>query len=115
MNFVEDFLTISHGVEECPETSTRQRATQLGISRRSIQRILAKELMKMFPKTQFVHQVLPKDHQACLDHSEGIINLELEEGDFSSIYNYSAFLMSKSAHIYRWYISHFITTQLGMS
>ncbi|KAL0868271.1 hypothetical protein ABMA27_007802 [Loxostege sticticalis] len=80
----ENIDAVRKDVEECPETSTRRRATQLGISRRTLQRILVKDL-KMFPyKTQMTHQLLPADHRARLDYCQRVINLNLEEDDFPS-------------------------------
>ncbi|KAL0830466.1 hypothetical protein ABMA28_002631 [Loxostege sticticalis] len=80
----ENIDAVREYVEECPETSTRRRATQLGISRRTLQRILVKDL-KMFPyKTQMTHQLLPADHRARLDYCQRVINLNLEEDDFPS-------------------------------
>ncbi|KAL0832946.1 hypothetical protein ABMA28_001081 [Loxostege sticticalis] len=80
----ENIDAVREDVEECPETSTRRRATQLGISRRTLQRILVKDL-KMFPyKTQMTHQLLPADHRARLDYCQRVINLNLEEDDFPS-------------------------------
>ncbi|KAL0851344.1 hypothetical protein ABMA28_007164 [Loxostege sticticalis] len=91
----ENIDAVREDVEECPETSTRRRATQLGISRRTLQRILVKDL-KMFPyKTQMTHQLLPADHRARLDYCQRVINLNLEEDDFPS-----KLVMSDEAHFH---------------
>ncbi|KAJ8933605.1 hypothetical protein NQ318_002768 [Aromia moschata] len=45
---VENIAAVAADLEEDPQTSTRRRATQLGISRRSLQRILVTDL-NMFP------------------------------------------------------------------
>lgn len=62
----ENVQRVQESVHENPTTSTRRRSTQLRLSRRSIQRILAK--LKMFPyKVQLVQELKPTDYQQRLD------------------------------------------------
>jgi Helix-turn-helix domain (DUF4817) len=91
----ENIAAVTEDVEESPGTSTRRRATQLGISRRSLQRILVKEL-KMFPyKVQTVHQLLAVDRQSRVTYAQAILNLDQDENDFSS-----KLIMSDEAHFH---------------
>jgi hypothetical protein len=65
------------------------------ISRRSLQRILVKDL-KMFPyKVQTVHQLLDIDRQSRVTYAQAILNLAHAEDDFSS-----KFTMSDEAHFH---------------
>lgn len=91
----ENIQAVRDSVHEEPSTSTRKRATQLGISRRSLQRILVKDL-KMYPyKIQMVHQLLPIDHQSRLTFSQRLLQLSNEIPDF-----YAKLLMSDEAHFH---------------
>ncbi|KAL0860440.1 hypothetical protein ABMA27_009829 [Loxostege sticticalis] len=77
--------------------ATRLEATGSTLDRpkRTLQRILVKDL-KMFPyKTQMTHQLLPADHRARLDYCQRVINLNLEEDDFPS-----KLVMSDEAHFH---------------
>lgn len=91
----ENITAVAQDVEEEPGTSTRQRATQLGISRRSLRRILVTDL-KMFPyKVQTVHQLLAVDRQTRLTYAQAILNLNKQEDNFSS-----KIIMSDEAHFH---------------
>ena len=79
----EKIAAVAEDVAEDPGVSTRRRATQLGINRQSLQRILVKDL-KMFPyKVQTVHQLLAVDRQARSTYAQAILNLDHEEDNFS--------------------------------
>lgn len=92
---IENVAAVAEDVQESPQTSTRQRCTQFGISRRSLRRILVEDL-KMFPyKVQTVHQLLPADSQARLTYSHALLNLVQEEDDFVS-----KIIMSDEAHFH---------------
>lgn len=91
----ENIAAVAEDVEVSPETSTRRRATQLGLSRRSLQRILVKDL-NMFPyKVQSVHQLLPADRQTRVTYAQAILNLDTEVDDFST-----KIIMSDEAHFH---------------
>lgn len=91
----ENIAAVAEDVMEAPSTSTRRRATQMGISRRSLQRILVQDL-KMFPyKVQTVHQLLAADRQSRLTYAQAILNHHQEEDDFSS-----KIIMSDEAHFH---------------
>ena len=82
----ENIAAVVQDVEGEPGTSTRRRATQLGISRRSLRRILVEDL-KMFPYKVHhlkVHQLLAVDRQTRLTYAEATPNLNEEEDEFSS-------------------------------
>ena len=80
----ENIAVVAYDVKENPQTSTRRRCTQLGISRRSLQRILVKDL-KMFPyKVQTVHKLLPADRRTRLTYCQTLLNLVQEEKDLVS-------------------------------
>lgn len=99
----ENIAAVAQDVEEDPGTSTRRRATQLGINRRSLRRILVKDL-KMFPyKVQTVHQLLDVDRQTRVIYANAILNLNREENDFSS-----KIIMSDEAHFH---LSGHVNTQ----
>ena len=91
----ENIAAVAQDVEEEPGTSTRRRATQLGIIRRSLRRILVEDL-KMFPyKVQTMHQLLAVDRQMRLTYAQAILKLNEEEDDFSS-----KIIMSDEAHFH---------------
>lgn len=91
----ENIAAVEASVQADPRTSTRRRATQLGISRRTLQRILVKDL-KMFPyKVQTVQQLLPADRQSRINYSQAILNLHHEEDNF-----FSKIIMSDEAHFH---------------
>jgi len=48
-------------INENPETSTRKRATQLGMARSSLRRILKKDLLPFPYKFQMVHEMSPQE------------------------------------------------------
>jgi hypothetical protein len=92
---VENIAAVAADVQENPQTSTRRRATQMGICRRSLQRILVKDL-RMFPyKVQTVHQLLPADRQWRVNYSQALLNLHRDENDFLS-----KIIMSDEAHFH---------------
>lgn len=91
----ENIAAVAADIAETRETSTRRRATQLGITRRTLQRILVKDL-HMFPyKVQTVHQLMPADHQSRVNYCEAILNLNNEVDDFKS-----KIIMSDEAHFH---------------
>ncbi|XP_055387375.1 uncharacterized protein LOC129615958 [Condylostylus longicornis] len=64
----ENVERVVNSVDENPGTSTRRCSTQLGLSRRSLQRILAS--IRMFPyKIQLVQELKPIDYQQRLDYA----------------------------------------------
>lgn len=90
-----NIAAVAADVVESPETSTRRRATQFGMSQRSIRRILVHDL-KMFPyKVQSVHQLLPTDRNSRVTYAQTIINLNDEEDNFSD-----KLIMSDEAHFH---------------
>lgn len=79
---VENVDAVRRSVEQHPETSTRRRATQIGISRWSLRQILHKDL-HMFPyKIQVVQQLLPRDHQQRREYAQAILNLNEQIANF---------------------------------
>lgn len=91
----ENIAAVAADVQENPETSTRRRATQMGISRRSLQRILVKDL-KMFPyKIQTAQQLLFADRQLRINYSRAVLNLARNEIDFPT-----KIIMSDEAHFH---------------
>lgn len=92
---VENIAAVAADVAENEETSTRRRSTQLGVSRRTLQRILVKDL-HMFPyKVQTVHQLMPADLQSRVNYCRAILNLNNEVNDFQS-----KIIMSDEAHFH---------------
>lgn len=57
---------VRDSVEEYPETSTRRRSGQLGISRTSLRRILSRHLHMHPYKVQLAQQLLPLDYRQRL-------------------------------------------------
>lgn len=90
----ENIERVRESVEEIPETSTRRRSTQLELSRRSLQRILA--TLHMFPfKIQLVQQLKPADYQHRLDYAIAFQQNAREDPAF--IHN---LIMSDEAHFH---------------
>lgn len=64
----DNIQVVQESIREDPETSTRRRSTQLGLSRGSLQRIL--HTIRMFPyKIQLVQELKPTDYQQRLDYA----------------------------------------------
>uniref|UniRef100_A0A8D8SNF8 DUF4817 domain-containing protein n=2 Tax=Cacopsylla melanoneura TaxID=428564 RepID=A0A8D8SNF8_9HEMI len=85
---------VSDNIESSPGTSTRRRSTQLGMSRRSLQRIL-KDL-KLFPyKIQIVQALKPTDYQRRLEFAVRFQTKAAEDPEF--IHN---LIMSDEAHFH---------------
>lgn len=88
----ENIERVVNSVQESSGTSTRRRSTQLGLSRRSLQRILA--AIHMFPyKIQLVQELKPIDYQQRLDYAIYFQQKAEENPDF--IHN---LIMSDEAH-----------------
>ncbi|KAJ4425791.1 hypothetical protein ANN_27416 [Periplaneta americana] len=62
----ENIERVRDSINDKPETSTRRRAAQLGMNRRSLQRILRTDLKLFAYKLQLVQRVSPADAQARL-------------------------------------------------
>lgn len=89
----ENIDRVREDVVEKPRTSTRKRSTQLAISRRSLQRILVKDL-RLFPyKIQVTQKLLPADFEKRIQYSNAIVNLENQIANFSK-----KIIMSDEAH-----------------
>lgn len=89
----ENIDRVREDVMERPRTSTRKRSTQLTISRRSLQRILVKDL-HLFPyKIQATHKILPVDLEKRLQYCNAMVNLENEIDEF-----WNKIIMSDEAH-----------------
>lgn len=83
---------VLESVRDNPETSTRRRSTQLGLSRRSVQRILA--TLALFPyKIQIVQKIRPTDYQKRLDFAMSLQQKVEEDPDFIH-----KLIMSDEAH-----------------
>lgn len=91
----ENIERVRDSINDNPETSTRRRAAQLGMNRRSLQRILRTDL-KLFPyKLQLVQRVSPADAQARLRYAVRFQNLAREQQDFLQ-----NLIMSDEAHFH---------------
>lgn len=85
---------VQASIEENPETSTRRRSQQLGMSRRSLQRIL--HMLHLFPyKMQLVHELKPNDAQERIQYSRRFQELCLENNEFIH-----KLIMSDEAHFH---------------
>ncbi|CAH1114353.1 unnamed protein product, partial [Psylliodes chrysocephalus] len=90
----ENIERVRESVEESAETSTRRRSAQLGLSRRSLQRILA--TLHMFPyKIQLVQEIKPTDYQQRLDYAIALQRKARENRDFID-----NIIMSDEAHFH---------------
>lgn len=86
---------IRKSIEEDPETSTRRRSFQLSISRRSLQRILVKEL-KLFPyKIQMAQYLKQVDQQQRLTYA--LKFQEMARGNENFLQN---LIMSDESHFH---------------
>lgn len=87
-------ITIAQDLlEENPNLSTERGAQALGISKRSMRRILRIDL-QMFPyKIQMVQQLKPEDYPRRLQYGKTMQNLERSEDDF-----WNKIIMSDEAH-----------------
>ena len=85
---------VEDSIAENPDTSTRRRATQIGLSRRSLQRILRE--LHLFPyKTQMVQALQPTDLQFRLAYAVYIQQLAREQNEFIH-----KLIMSDEAHFH---------------
>ena len=85
---------VEDSIAENPDTSTRRRATQIGLSRRSLQRILRE--LHLFPyKTQMVQALQPTDLQFRLAYAVHIQQLAREQNEFIH-----KLIMSDEAHFH---------------
>lgn len=90
----ENIQRVVDSVQDSPETSTRRRSAQLGLSRRSVQRILA--ALHMFPyKVQLVQELKPLDYQQRLDYAISFRQKAEENRDFIN-----NLIMSDEAHFH---------------
>jgi len=86
---------VRESVHTDPTVSTRRRATQLGISRTSLRRILKVDLM-MFPyKIQLAQKLLPRDEPQRLQYANRLILLSTENPKFLN-----NLIMSDEAHFH---------------
>ena len=93
---------VSNSIQQDPRTSTRKRSSQLGISRRSVQRILTKDL-KLYPyKIQLTHELHSADHQKRKEFSRAFLELANDETFISHL------IMSDEAHFH---ISGYVNKQ----
>ena len=77
----ENIAFVEDSIAENPGTSTRRRATQIGMSRRSLQRILRE--LHLFPyKIQMLQALQPTDLQSRLAYAVHIQQLAREQNEF---------------------------------
>ncbi|CAK9826872.1 hypothetical protein ANTRET_LOCUS4642 [Anthophora retusa] len=85
---------VQQSIQENPETSTRRRSAELGLSRRSLRRILREDLM-MFPyKVQLVQELKPTDYEQRLVYA---VRLQEVTSDNNFIHR---LIMSDEAHFH---------------
>lgn len=77
-----------------PTTSKRKRSTQLGISRRSLQRILNEDLKYHSYKIQLTHELQPTDYQSGSDFARTFLQLAENEDFMSNL------MMTDEAHFH---------------
>ena len=71
----ENVNRVRVSIEESPRRSTRHRSQSLGVSRRSLQKILTRHL-KLHPyKIMLVQKLLPTDNVQRLQFSERMLNI----------------------------------------
>jgi len=91
----ENIQRVQESVEENPETSTRRRSAELQMSRRSLRRILRKNL-HMFPyKVQLVQELKPGDSQQRIIYAVRLQELAREHNEFIHY-----LIMSDEAHFH---------------
>nr|CAH7725913.1 unnamed protein product [Callosobruchus chinensis] len=90
---VENIAAVAGDIAVNQETLTIRRATQLVITRRTLQRILVKNLHMLPYKVQIMHQLMPCDRQSRVNYCQAILNLNNEADDFVS-----KIIMSHEAH-----------------
>lgn len=91
----ENIARVAASVEEQPETSTRRRASQLQLSRRTLQRILHTDLHLYPYKIQLVQQLHPGDKQLRLEYSRALLNIAENDVEF-----HCKLMMSDEAHFH---------------
>lgn len=91
----ETVQAVRESVNEDPSVSTRRRATQLGISRTSLRRVLTVDL-KLFPyKIQLAQELLPRDEEQRLRYANKFVRLATENPNFLN-----NLIMSDEAHFH---------------
>jgi hypothetical protein len=91
----ENIERVRASIEDEPQTFTRRRSRELGLSRTSLRRILTKDL-KMFPyKIQLVQKLKPTDHPQRLNYAIRIQELARENNEFIH-----ELIMSDEAHFH---------------
>ena len=80
----ENIASVSASVREDPKTSTTRRSQELGISRRSLGRILHKDLNLHAYKIQLCQQLKSIDHFSRRVFSEWLIEQRKIDANFSS-------------------------------
>ena len=86
---------VRDSVEEDPETSTRRRSGQLGMSRTSLRRILSRHLHMHPYKVQLAQQLLPVDYHHRLIWATRFVMLYAENNEFLK-----NLIMSDEAHFH---------------
>lgn len=79
---IENIRRVRESIAEDPRTSTERRATQLGMSRTSLRRILKLDLHAFPYKIQVAQQLLPRDHQQRLQYCHSLLNVNDNIDDF---------------------------------
>lgn len=94
---------VSESVDEDPNTSARRRALELGLSTRSLGRILKQDLVMRPYKQQLTQELKPGDHQSRLAFAEWFLEMNAADTDF-----HRKIIFSDEAHFH---LSGYVNTQ----
>ena len=83
MNIAANIAAVAESVQEVPSTSINCRYQQLNISKRSLRRILNKDLGMTIYKVQLVQELKPIDHPMNFSFAKWVCDRLAEDADFT--------------------------------